>query len=883
MADNKKKPNYADALRAQAKKLAASEEEFVMLEDQAGGEPTKLFRGKGKARMDDAAWERLKQRADVSEGEGSSGMTRKVQPIEMSVDVPSPERTKSESDAYWKDFDAQTARRKALEGLPEIEGYRYGPDSLIPDKDTHALLKKLGPKDRVKYFEDRLKKLDFRDEQNAKQKTEDDQLDSTINKAVEKLDAEGVSKKNVDSMNRGAEKAQPGSTTTVEPPGKGNSRTVDANGDTLELSRNEPGMSVRGQMGRLATSAAPGTFKGFDDLKKDQGSPEADFSAAPNQAGKTVNDAVDRAQLPASKGSGMMMPELNIAPEGLDPRGSNPKLNEMAARQMNSKSYQFKPAIGETTAVDPADDPPQPGLLDTINNEATGLRDAIVDVVNPVGTGISDAIGAVSRGAGEIFDAGGPLGALPPAVRGGPGPVAMVAPQPGQPSTPVGPPGSGSASVSVSGRVPGGAPNLKAPDFKEQQRMIQEGYTTQNMANALMAEQQSDLLTKKADLVRQQQDESAQLAARQASMESARAERMKRGAAGLASLQTRLADLENQAPDPNRFWNNKDAGQKAAAVIAGALFGFTGQGMQWLQRLDGLVERDIQQQAAELQRKGNVLGKQIDVQNNLVAMARQEGLDESESISAARAMMLNKYALQFEAAAATTGSEQVKAQALANAGILRQKMGQEQADMMLKTSKAAQDAALAVAEIAQRNAQTYAARVAAAGGGKKDGLQDQKPVQQERLAELNNVADTLGQMWGDYQKLATSPIPGKPGLTSVLPKNISDSSLWDGPKREEYTQLIGKPIEGGVVREEDTKRYKESYIPAATDTERVARAKVDTLINLASTKYRNEYNTQAQSGVRMAPNTPTPEQFEAKLRARTFAGAPPASVGARKR
>ena len=30
----------------------------------------------------------------------------------------------------------------------------------------------------------------------------------------------------------------------------------------------------------------------------------------------------------------------------------------------------------------------------------------------------------------------------------------------------------------------------------------------------------------------------------------------------------------------------------AAAIIAGALFGFTGQGMQWLQRIDGLVEND---------------------------------------------------------------------------------------------------------------------------------------------------------------------------------------------------------------------------------------------------------------------------------------------------
>ena len=349
-------------------------------------------------------------------------------------------------------------------------------------------------------------------------------------------------------------------------------------------------------------------------------------------------------------------------------------------------------------------------MLDTLNQNATQFRQAVTDVVtDPVGT-MLPIIPMIGKGVGEMINQGGPFGS--PAAR------AATQPPDAQPPAPQAPPPTGSTSLSASAKTPGKGAGFKSPDFENERNMLQEAYTTQNLANALLADQQSDLLTKKAELLRKRQDEEAALAARQAAMESARSERMKRGEAGLAQLQSRLMELENQSPDPNRFWNNKDAGQKAAAVIAGALFGFTGQGMQWLQRLDGLVEADIQQQAQELQRKGGLLGKQIDVQNNLVAMARQQGLDEAESISAARIAMMNKYATMFEQAAATTGSEAVKTQALANSAVLREKMARDMMDMKLKTTEAAQKAALTAAQVNHLNAQTFAAKLAAVNGAK---------------------------------------------------------------------------------------------------------------------------------------------------------------------
>lgn len=81
-------------------------------------------------------------------------------------------------------------------------------------------------------------------------------------------------------------------------------------------------------------------------------------------------------------------------------------------------------------------------------------------------------------------------------------------------------------------------------------------------------------------------------------------------------------DAASTPTDPNRYWNNKDMGQKAMAVIAGALFGATGQGMQWLQRLDGLVENDMKAQMSD--RAAKVAG--IEAQGRVLGEAGQRAL-----------------------------------------------------------------------------------------------------------------------------------------------------------------------------------------------------------------------------------------------------------------
>lgn len=102
--------------------------------------------------------------------------------------------------------------------------------------------------------------------------------------------------------------------------------------------------------------------------------------------------------------------------------------------------------------------------------------------------------------------------------------------------------------------------------------------------------------------------------------------------------------------DPNRYWNNKDDGQKAAAVIAGALFGFTGQGMNWLQRIDGLIENDMRAQTADRASKVQGLESQARGYGEAADFAMKAGASEAEAHVIARQMKLeslNSYLQQM--------------------------------------------------------------------------------------------------------------------------------------------------------------------------------------------------------------------------------------------
>lgn len=131
--------------------------------------------------------------------------------------------------------------------------------------------------------------------------------------------------------------------------------------------------------------------------------------------------------------------------------------------------------------------------------------------------------------------------------------------------------------------------------------------------------------------------------------------------------QNRLMDQAAAAAanpiDPNRYWNNKDVGQKVGAVIAGALFGFSGQGMQWLQRLDSLVAQDMR--AQESDRASTVRG--IEGQAAQAGVAAKEamamGADAAEAANLERMAKLQNAKSRIEMLAKSTANAGVRAQA----------------------------------------------------------------------------------------------------------------------------------------------------------------------------------------------------------------------------
>lgn len=249
-----------------------------------------------------------------------------------------------------------------------------------------------------------------------------------------------------------------------------------------------------------------------------------------------------------------------------------------------------------------------------------------------------------------VTDGGAMPGQPIPAGRNPDGTAAMPVADPTVPPT-----DSGSLSASASLRVPGGfTPAQEDPKFAKdlddsiagaKQRavdlqdlqaaneVVQDGIVRETGKRRLEAEAQMNA--------------EAGLAA-QAKLNAVN-EAQRYNGARQAALDA--AQKASQTPtDPNRYWNNKSDGQKAAAVIAGALFGFTGQGMNWLQRIDGLIENDMRVQTADRSSKVQGLESQARGYGEAADFAMKAGASEAEAHVIARQMKLeslNSYLQQM--------------------------------------------------------------------------------------------------------------------------------------------------------------------------------------------------------------------------------------------
>ena len=280
----------------------------------------------------------------------------------------------------------------------------------------------------------------------------------------------------------------------------------------------------------------------------------------------------------------------------------------------------------------------------------------------------------------------------------------------------------------------------------------------------------------------------------------------------LVTVQQRLVDLSNQSVDPNRYWASKDTGQKAAAIIAGALFGFTGQGMQWLQRLDGLVAQDIQLQASELARKQGVLKQAEGATVNLIQIAKEQGLEGRQAYLAASAALKNQLAESVSRMMTPYMSDQQKLALQEKEAAIRASGDKDVAKFMVEAEHEAAKNKLDTATLQEKeanarktNAEAEKARAEAAAGGKKGGKGGD--INESTATALGNSIASLRQATG----LSTEFKDKASGFMSRVwnaldPAQISDAGKYNA-KRFLAIQMIGRALEGGVLKEPEFERY----------------------------------------------------------------------------
>lgn len=232
--------------------------------------------------------------------------------------------------------------------------------------------------------------------------------------------------------------------------------------------------------------------------------------------------------------------------------------------------------------------------------------------------------------------------------------------------------------------------------------------------------------------------EAEQLALQRAQTQTEIMNRAQQKRAEMLDRQNQLTEMARRAAedpiDPNRFWNNKDAGQKAAAVIAGALFGFTGQGMQWLQRLDSLVAQDMQAQSADKTRRIAGLERASEQAGNAAAMAMKMGADEAEAQNLERMAKLENVKSRIDMLARGTQNAELAAKGEMMKQQLDEKiMEAAQRNMQLRTAKDAQDAS---AYLERQKLGLMTGR----------GSPGNQPLEPKMLEKLNNTREMVAKL-----------------------------------------------------------------------------------------------------------------------------------------
>lgn len=599
------------------------------------------------------------------------------------------------------------------------------------------------------------------------------------------------------------------------------------------------------------------------------------------QISKTVNDAVDDSKLPPSPKPAQKGPvgalktslEEEGAP-GLEQKGpvnalavdlqgkptpqegDNPLIDQ-ALRNANTRPTMRLPDSPlDRAQFSEQAPPPEPSLIqkiDTFGNDlAAPLRDGVAAVgriLTPTPTPNEQQLAAREDLAASS--------AAPTQVG------AMSAPPPGAGSPPPAPGGSFSASVKTTTPGSGELPPAADP-YAAERRMMQGAAETIKGAEREKVKVEEAKSKAEAEILDQKIKFTAQNEEKRLAAMNTYEETLARGQATMNSIADERRKLMNTVVDPDAYFTKGGTGRKVLSALSGALFGWTGHGPQFLERLDNLMQQEVKNQQDELARKSGELSLIAGDKKNVIAMAREQGMNTVESLAAARVSFYQSVQDQLSKIAAENPTLQQTAM------IKMAEIDQKLAGDIMTLKQATQMAAHQNVQdrVAMMNANTNRmeakARVAAAGAKAGKGI-PMKPSEKAHMNDLLNLGDTLGRMMREYKAARGNSWAATGAISEVVGVGGSTkANRWD-KQMDTFTQLIGKPIEGGIMHEQDTKRYKGSYIPAMKDTDELATQKQQGLLDYATAKYANEYNTHIATNAEGIENFPPPEVYRRML------------------
>lgn len=504
-----------------------------------------------------------------------------------------------------------------------------------------------------------------------------------------------------------------------------------------------------------------------------------------------------------------------------------------------------------------------PGVVADALKAATPSPAAMALKLAIPGLGPAMDMGSVLNSASKLLVDPLLKGGAEAATKGAPPAAAVEAAAVPAPPPPVAVPSrvGGGASVSLSGKVPGQANIPEAggipKDMLEAQRAERE---------ALMAQRTADLEQHKKVLALQQENlekSKAMLAERNAMVEARQVETQKQNEA-LAQLQAQVLDAGKLKVDPNHYWASKDGGQKVMAVLAGAAFGFAGKGMEYLQRLDSLVEQDVRAQQANIETRRGSLAQAVGIQNNIMANARNQGLDAIAAKDAAYAM--HWQAMEQQLANLREGSApQMQARFDEMAAALSAKSAQANQALRASMEKAAMDKALTAAQIAHMRSQDYSARVAAMTTAQKG--RDKKPISPESASKLAQFQQAV-EMTAQLAELTAKNFHGPKDVAAAKLGHIPAMAGIKSEDRAEYEALArtlqsvyGQVSGSGVLSVDEAKNLQAYVIPQWGDFQQEPKNRmVADILNKGYQKLHNSLAVDYELG-----GTEDPEALRKRL------------------